>query len=69
LGYSFFTDSPTNQIFPILPNDVIEKLGKIYMFYVWSKIDDKRSSVRLVTSWATSENVVDEFLKDLAAIS
>jgi threonine aldolase len=69
LGYSFFTDSPTNQIFPILPNNVIEKLGNIYMFYVWGKIDEKRSSIRLVTSWATSEQVVDEFLKDLEALS
>ena len=26
LGYSFYSDSPTNQLFPILPNGVIDKL-------------------------------------------
>ncbi len=68
-GYTFLTDSPTNQIFPILPNTIIEKLNKPYLFYSWSKVDETRSAVRLVTSWATNENTVDEFLKDLAALS
>ena len=65
LGLGFLTDSRTNQIFPILPNDLIEKLNKLYGFYVWSKVDDSHSSIRLVTSWATKEDVVDEFLSDL----
>lgn len=69
LGYIFLTDSPTNQIFPILPNVVIEKLSKVYGFYVWGKVDDKNSSIRLVTSWATNEIVVDEFLGDLKSLS
>ena len=34
-GYKFLTDSSTNQIFPILPNSLIEELKKIYGFYVW----------------------------------
>ena len=67
LGYNFLTDSPTNQIFPILPNAVIEKMNQIYRFYVWSKVDETQSSIRLVTSWATKEGPVDEFLADLAA--
>jgi len=65
LDFGFLTDSRTNQIFPILPNDLIEKLNKLYGFYVWSKIDDSHSSIRLVTSWATREEAVDEFLSDL----
>jgi len=69
LGYTFLTDSPTNQIFPILPNDIIEKLRQDYLFYDWVKVDEKRTSVRLVTSWATSEETVDEFLNDLKKIS
>lgn len=67
LGYTFLTDSPTNQIFPILPNAVIEKMNQMYRFYVWSKVDENRSAIRLVTSWATKEGPVDEFLADLAA--
>ena len=63
-GYAFLTVSATNQIFPILPNVLIEKLSQQYGFYVWSKIDDSNSAIRLVTSWATKEEAVDLFLKD-----
>lgn len=69
LGYAFFTDSPTNQIFPILPNGTIEKLRQDYLFYDWVKTDETHTAVRLVTSWAIAESVVDEFLSDLRAIS
>ena len=64
-GYPFLTYSTTNQIFPILPNHVIDKLWKKYRFYVWQKIDSKHSAVRIVTSWATKETAVDGFIKDL----
>jgi threonine aldolase len=68
LGYKFLTNSPTNQIFPIFPNKLIDKLKEIYGFYVWSKVDPENSSIRLVTSWATKEEKVDEFLKDLKSL-
>lgn len=64
-GYSFLVDSPSNQIFPILPNAVIHKLQENYSFYVWAKMDSKHSAVRLVTSWATEEKAVREFIEDL----
>ncbi len=65
LGYEFLTESSTNQIFPILPNTVITELEKEYGFYVWLKIDENNSSIRLVTSWATKEVSVKDFLTDL----
>jgi threonine aldolase len=64
-GYSFLTDSPSNQIFPILPNKLIEKLKKKYSFIVWAKVDTDNSAVRLVTSWATEERAVSDFIEDL----
>lgn len=64
-GYKFLTDSPSNQIFPILPNWLIDKLHENYSFYVWSKVDDDNSSVRIVTSWATKEDVVLKFIEEL----
>lgn len=64
-GYKFLSESSTNQIFPIFPNAVIEKLKSSYGFYVWSKIDADNSAIRLVTSWATKESSVDEFLTDI----
>ncbi|NLF51621.1 MAG: aminotransferase class V-fold PLP-dependent enzyme [Leptolinea sp.] len=68
-GYNFLTDSPTNQIFPILPNDVIAKLREDYLFYDWAKMDTTHTAVRLVTSWATPIETIDEFLKDLKILS
>lgn len=64
-GYTFLSEIYTNQIFPIFPNLLIEKLSKRYEFYVWAKVDKDNSAIRLVSSWATKENMVDSFLEDL----
>ncbi|MBP2639343.1 MAG: ltaE [Firmicutes bacterium] len=68
-GYSFLTHSPTNQIFPILPNWLITTLQEKYSFYIWSKIDDDHSVIRLVTSWATKEESIEAFIKDLKTVA
>lgn len=62
---SFLTHSPSNQIFPILPNELIKELEKNYSFYVWDKIDSNHSAIRLVTSWATKEEEVRGFVQDM----
>ena len=64
-GYRYLTDSPTNQIFPILPNWIIDELLKNYSFYIWEKVDAERSAIRLVTSWATPVAAVEGFLEKL----
>ena len=69
LGYKFASHSSTNQIFPILPNNIIEKLQEKYLFYIWEKINEASSSIRLVTSWATREDVVEEFTNDLKSLT
>ena len=65
LGYKYLVNSPSNQIFPILPNKVIEKLQEKYSFFIWGSEDEDNSSIRLVTSWATSKEAVLEFIEDL----
>lgn len=67
-GYGFLTESGTNQIFPILPKSLIARLEKTYGFYVWCGVDGSHDAIRLVTSWATREEKVDAFLKDLKGI-
>jgi len=67
-GFAMLTNSTTNQIFPILPNTVIEELSKKYEFYVWKPIDTDHSAIRLITSWATDETKVEEFITDLKAL-
>ncbi|WP_462411717.1 threonine aldolase family protein [Neobacillus sp. Marseille-QA0830] len=61
----FLTHSPSNQIFPILPDGVINELQKDYAFLVWEKVDQDQSAIRIVTSWATKEEAVDSFLGDI----
>ena len=62
LGVRFFSDSPTNQIFPILPAAVIVKLREEFFFYDWAAPLGDMQPVRLVTSWGTTEEDVDAFL-------
>ncbi len=66
MGVSFLYESKTNQQFPILPNTVIEQLEKQYAFHVWEPATGDNSVIRLVTSWATVEEKVEAFLKDVA---
>ncbi|BCZ45294.1 amino acid lyase [Clostridium gelidum] len=67
-GYEFLTDSSTNQQFPILPNDIIKKLSEKYSFNIERVIDNSNTAIRLVTSWATNEANVLEFIEDLNSI-
>lgn len=61
-GCSFWIDSPTNQIFPILEKTVIDALLQEFEFYVWAQVDERCSAVRLVTSWATPRDAVLSFI-------
>jgi threonine aldolase len=67
LGYGFLTHSPSNQIFPILPNRMIDRLAEHFEFHIWSKAGEEASAIRLVTSWATQEDAVAAFLAEFAA--
>lgn len=64
-GYDFLTTPATNQLFPILPNALITKLEKDFGFMTWDRADEHHSIIRLVTSWATREEAVDEFIAAL----
>jgi threonine aldolase len=62
---TFLTHSPSNQLFPILPNSVITELQKNYAFHIWEKVDSDSSAIRFVTSWATKEEEVNSLIEDL----
>ena len=59
-GYSFYATPGTNQLFPILPNVLIYKLSKEFLFMIEKEVDDNHSAVRFVTSWATSASSVEK---------
>lgn len=69
LGYDLLIESYTNQIFPILPIDIIEILEKNYLFYRWGVESKGTCPVRLITSWATKEFHIDNFLDQLREIT
>ena len=66
LGYPFGSDSPSNQQFPILPDEVVEKLEKDFHWEVNDRPDADHTQIRLVTSWATKPAAVEAFLPALA---
>ncbi len=63
--YPFLVESRTNQIFPILPDTLLERLREKYSFSYERRIDSKHSAIRFCTSWATKEEAVDKLIKDL----
>ena len=54
-----FISGNTNQVFPILDNDLMEYLSKDFTFMVQERIDEQRCAVRFCTSWATRKESVD----------
>lgn len=54
-GFSFASDSYTNQQFAVLPDALVEALGGHYKFERNGKPDAGHTVVRFVTSWATDE--------------
>lgn len=64
-GIKFVAETETNQLFPILPNELIAQLKERFDFYVWEPYDANSSVTRLVTSWATSTEQVDAFIAEV----
>lgn len=64
-GFDFAAETETNQLFPILPNDLIEMIRDQFGFYVWQPHDADSSVTRFVTSWATTEAQVDAFIAEI----
>jgi len=64
-GFGFLAETTSNQIFPILKNSQIRILEEHFSFYVWKKMDDHHSAIRLVTSWATNDDIVEKFCSEI----
>jgi threonine aldolase len=67
-GVSFDISVQSNSIFPVVPANLLSYLNsKNVQFYAWGPPElDGRQRIRLVTSFATSEQEVSRFL-DIAA--
>ena len=62
-GYTFYLDSPTNQQFVILTEEQKARLEKEIGFSVWELRPDGSAVVRLATSWATTDEQLDDLEK------
>lgn len=64
-GFEFLYDSPTNQQFPIMPDDLIKQLEELYAFSHTKRLDHRRSAIRICTSWATCREDVEQLVADI----
>jgi threonine aldolase len=62
-GYSLFIDSPTNQQFIIIEDERLEEIKKQVRYDYWERYDETRSVVRFATSWATTDEDLEELSK------
>ena len=67
-GIPLASDSPTNQQFVIMKDTDLEKLGKKYYYEYESRVDETHSNVRFCTSWATTDEEIDELVNDIMAL-
>ncbi|MBO5137004.1 MAG: low specificity L-threonine aldolase [Spirochaetaceae bacterium] len=64
-GIPFLFESHTNQQFPILTAQQQTKLNKKYATSLWQQLDNGKAAVRFCTSWATTEENLNQLLEDI----
>lgn len=67
-GYQFFLETPTNQIFIILEDEILHDLEGSAEFSFWEKYDDTHTVIRIATSWATTKEHTDALITLLKQI-
>ena len=68
-GFPFLVENQTNQIFPVIPDSVLKKLGENYGYTYQERVDETHSAVRFCTSWATKEDNIDRLIADLKRLT
>ena len=58
-GYSFYAPPVSNQLFPIIPDKILDELQKDFLYSIQMKWDERSSVIRLVTSFATTPKSVE----------
>ena len=69
LGYGYLVPGVTNQIFPILPDVLLEKLSEEFSFSEQARVDERHRAVRFCTSWATTDENVTALCQALRKYS
>ena len=69
LGYPLLVPGVTNQVFPIFPDELLEKLSENFSFTEQERVDADHRAVRFCTSWATTQENMDALCASLRALS
>ena len=64
-GHPLLVEGTTNQIFPILPDALLDKLGQNFTFNEMHRTDDGHRAVRFCTSWASRPEDVDALCREI----
>lgn len=67
-GFEMLVDSPTNQLFPILPLEMAEDARERFAIEKWAPVAD-RLAVRFVISWSTTDEDEAALLQWIATSS
>ncbi len=65
IGAPYLVPGITNQVFPILPDTLLEQLSKEFCFTEMERVDDTHRAVRFCTSWATTQENLDKLCQAL----
>ena len=64
-GYPFLVENTTNQVFPIMPDALLESWKDKYSYTNQGRVDESHTAIRLCTSWITSGEQVDILVNDI----
>jgi threonine aldolase len=64
--YKVEVDSPTNQQFFRLPNEVVDRLKDDVSFEMWGPRGESESVVRFVTGWTTTDEEIEKLISLIA---
>lgn len=69
LEYPLLVEGVTNQIFPILPDSLLDRLQENFTFSEQERVDETHRAVRFCTSWATTQEAVNTLCNELIKLS
>jgi len=64
-GYRLYFKSPTNQIFCVMDNEALKRLGEKVEYGFWEKYDDGHTVIRFATDWGTTAEEAEALTKIL----
>jgi len=64
-GCEFLSKSGTNQLFPILPAELVRHLEQNFFFHEWGNEKGGMIPVRLVCSWGTTAEDIESLLAEI----